>query len=117
MQFGRCGDYLSVSRITGPRHNLLQLKLGEGLPLQPVCECLDAKHQKQYEPLCESKIIAAVFDGLAKANQRFGTSYAVAQIRYIDSDSKPETIYSEMTLKLIEHLHTGGNLGQAESAF
>lgn len=115
MQFVQCGDYFSVSRIAGPRHNLLQLKLGEGTQLRPACECLDAQNHKQYEPLCESEILAAVIDGLKKANQQFGTAYVVAQIRYIESDSKPERIYSEMTQKLIEHLHTGGSFLQGES--
>lgn len=40
MHFVRLGEYLAVSRITGPRHNLLQLRLEVGEQHEPICECL-----------------------------------------------------------------------------
>lgn len=108
MHFVRLGEYFAVSRITGPQHNLLQLRLCEDEQGQPSCEQLPPQGECRHEPLIESKIISSVIEGAAEANQRLGTSYAITHIRYIENDTKPEVVYGYMAMKLIEHLHAGG---------
>lgn len=110
MHFTQLDEYIVVSRITGPRHNLLQLRLCEGRQKQPFCEKLPSANTCKHELLAESEVIASICAGVAEANQRLGTGYAVTHIRYIDSDTKPESIYGEMAIKLIEHIHGRGGI-------
>lgn len=108
MHFVRLGEYLAASRITGPRHNLLQLRLGVGEQHEPICECLAPQGACNHEPLVEADIVSRVLEGTSEANRRFGTSYAVTHIRYVRNDTKPEVIYGVLAFKIIEQLHVGG---------
>lgn len=56
MHFVRLGEYLAASRITGPRHNLLQLRLEVGEQHEPICECLPPQGACNHEPLIEAEI-------------------------------------------------------------
>jgi hypothetical protein len=115
MQFIRVGEFLAVSRITGPRHNLLQLRLSNQPQGIPVCECLPPIGQCQHEPLEESELVANVLQGVSDANSRHGTSHSVSHIRYVKNDTKPEVVYAYMALKLIEHLESGGEFTRAQN--
>ena len=108
MHFVRIGEFLAASRITGPRHNLLQLRLGSGLQADPICERLPARGGCAREPLNESAIVSSVLEGVAEANSRLAFNYAVTHIRYVEDDTKPEALYAYLALKLIEHLHSDG---------
>jgi hypothetical protein len=108
MQYARIGEYLSVTHISGPTHNLLQVCLGSGSQAEPVCEQLPAVGKCVHEPLDEQALVAYVLKGVAEANVRFGTSYSVTHIRYVRNDTRPEAIYAHLSSKLIEHLESGG---------
>ena len=108
MHFARLDDFLTVSRITGPRHNLLQLLLAEGSQQQPICECLPPQGGCKHEVLDQSELVSSVLEGVEEANKRLGTSYSVTHIRYVENDTKPEVVYGYMAMKLLEHLHAGG---------
>lgn len=108
MQFIRLGEFLAASQISGPKHNLLQVRLGSGLQGKPLCEKLPPIGQCTHESLDEELLVSTVIEGLAEANKRLGTNHSIAHIRYIENDTKPEVIYGYMCLKLIEHLETGG---------
>lgn len=108
MHFVRHGEYLAASRITGPRHNLLQLRLGVGEQHEPICECLPPQGACNHEPLVEAVIVASVLEGTSEANRRFGTSHVVTHIRYARNDTKPEVVYGLLALKILEQLHVGG---------
>lgn len=109
MHFGRSGEYLTVSRITGPKHNLLEVRVDGVLrDERPICECLPPRGACSHEPLNEADVIDAVLEGVAEANRRLGTSYAVTHMRYVQGDTKPEEVYGYMALKVLERLHSGG---------
>jgi len=100
MHFVRLGEFLAASRITGPKHNLLQIRLGSaGGP--PVCERLPAKGGCKHAPLTEDQL---------------GAAYAVSHIRYIENDTPPEVVYGFMAMRIVEHLHNGGEFTQGASA-
>jgi hypothetical protein len=116
MQFLRIGKFLAASRISGPRHNLLLLRLSQVPQGIPVCECLPPVGQCQHEPLDESELIANVLQGVGKANSRHGSHHSVAYIRYVKNDTKPEVAYAYIALKLVEHLESGGEFTPAQNA-
>lgn len=105
MQFVRIGEYLAVSRITGPSHNLLQVRLRSESGEAPMCECLPS--QESGARLDAELLVANVLAGIAEANEKFGVHYGVTHIRYIATDSKPESVYRQLAFKIIEQLETG----------
>lgn len=108
MQFVKFGEFLAVARITGPTHNLLQIRLSNS-PQEPlVCECLPATNACRHAHLDEAAIIKAVIGGIAEANQQLGSTYTISHIRYVENDTKPEAVYGFMAKRILEHLHSGG---------
>ncbi|MBN3002290.1 hypothetical protein JW897_00935 [Chromobacterium alkanivorans] len=116
MHFVRLGAFLAATMITGPKHNLLQIRLGTGVQGTPTCECLPSHGECQHEPLIEEEIIAHVLEGTSEANSRLATSYTVSHIRYVQNDTKPEVVYGYLTLKIIEHLQAGGVFQESQNA-
>jgi hypothetical protein len=115
MQFSRVGEFLAAIQITGPRHNLLQLRLSEAPQGIPVSECLPPVGQRKHAPLDESELIASVLQGVSEANSRHGSHHSVTHIRYVEDDTKPESIYAHLALKLIDHLEAGGEFKKAQN--
>lgn len=107
MNFTRVGDFLAVSRITGPKHNLLQVKLDQGPQNAPRCEQLPAIGSCRHEPLNEPELVASILDGMSLVNMELGTGYCVTHIRYVENDTKPEAVYGSMVVDLIRHLESG----------
>jgi hypothetical protein len=116
MQFVRLGAYLAVTRITGPSHNLLQIRLGPGSRERPECECLPAQGNgnPEKEPLDELKIVAGVLEGVDAANKMFGCKHEVTHIRYVEGDSRPESVYAYLATKIIEQLESGGEFIESQ---
>ena len=112
MQFTKIGDFLAASRITGPTHSLLQIKVGEGIQDVPICEILTLKNPCTHEPLDENMIVSEILNAVEDWNQRHGSKYVVTHIKYVQNDSKPETIYGFLASKIIEHLENGGEFVQ-----
>lgn len=108
MQYVQFGEYLGVVRITGATHNLLQVRLQRAAQGTPVCERLAPVGPAAHKALSESVIITSVVAGVALANVRRGSGYAVTHIRYVPDDSGPEAIYSELACGIVEHLVSGG---------
>jgi hypothetical protein len=115
MQFTRVGEYFAVSRITGPSHNLLQVRLAVGPQGAPVCEKLPPVGQCVHEPLNEQALVACVLEGVAEANSKLGTTFSVVAIRYVENDTKPEKAYAYMAYKLVERLAGGQEFASASS--
>lgn len=108
MQFMRLGEYFAVSMVSGPKHNLLQIRLSTEVQEVPVCEMLSAVGKCNQRPLDPEAVVARVLEGLTEANARLRTSHSVTHIRYVEDDTGPEDVYCHMCLKLIEHLDSGG---------
>jgi hypothetical protein len=108
MQYIQSGEYLGVVRITGPTHNLLQVRLQRAVQGTPVCERLPPVGPAVRKALSESAIMASVLAGVALANERRGSGYAVTHIRYMPDDSGPESMYCELACGIVEHLVSGG---------
>ncbi len=103
--------------ITGPKHNLLQIRLGAGVQDKPACECLPPKGGCCHEPLVEAEVIASVVKGVVEANLRLGTAHTVTHIRYVQNDTKPEIVYGYLALKILEHLKSGGVFAEGKDEF
>jgi hypothetical protein len=115
VQFSRVGEFLAASQITGPRHNLLQIRLSQAPQGVPVAECLPPIGPSKHEPLDESELIASVLQGVSEASSRHASHHSVTHIRYVGNDSKPESVYAYLARKLVEHLESGGEFKQAQN--
>ncbi len=118
MQYVSVEGFLGVSRITGPAHNLLQIRLGGGLQGTPVCEEIGPVSHGSSRELRKSEVVEAVLRGIKRANRELRTAYVVTHIRYVANDTKPESAYAELAGKIVEHLENGGDfiVGQRSSA-
>lgn len=108
MHFIKLGEYLAASMITGPKHNLLQIRLATSATEPLHVKCLPPQGECKHEPLDEKALVAAVQEGVAQANKELGASYAVSGIAYVQNDTKPEIVYGFMTLSILRHLHSNG---------
>jgi hypothetical protein len=105
MHYSRVGHFLSASRITGPKHNILQLELGASAGGSPAVERLGASDANA---LSEEAVVAAVMEGVAAANQRFAQSWAVSRLRYAPADSGPEAVYAHLAYSILATWEAGG---------
>lgn len=48
-------------------------------------------------------LAVALLEGVVEANARLDTELAVAHIRYVGDDSRPESIYRFMASELVQH--------------
>ncbi|MEI2431629.1 hypothetical protein RDV84_10615 [Lysobacter yananisis] len=108
MFYSRQGEYLTVSRITGPRHNLLQLRLTQDPNAEPRVERMPAVGTCVHGPLSDQAVLDAVMAGIAHANAELGTAYAIDRARFIDNDCPPEGVYGMLAALVIRRLHSGG---------
>lgn len=105
MHYSRVGHFLSASRITGPKHNILQLELGAAAGGSPAVERLGASDANA---LSEEAVVAAVMEGVAAANQRFAQRWAVSRLRYAPADSGPEAVYAHLAYSILATWEAGG---------
>jgi hypothetical protein len=108
MQYVRLGEFFAVSRITGPSHNLLQMRLSNSPQGPIICEQLSATGVCRHGTLNEDAIAMAVLEGVTLANSQLGSSYVVSHIRYVENDTPPETVYGMLAVKILQHVHSGG---------
>ena len=116
MQYVRLGEFLAVARITGPTHNLLQIRLASVVDEPLVCERLQATGGCRHAPLNEEELVQSVLNGVAETNQHLGTAYVVSHIRYVENDTPPESVYGHLAGCILEHLHAGGEFEPGISA-
>jgi len=116
MQYVRLGEFLAVARITGPTHNLLQIRLATFDEEPLVCERLQASGGCRHTPLNEEALVQSVLEGASETNERLGTSYVVSHIRYVENDTPPESVYGHLAGCILEHLHAGGEFQPGISA-
>jgi hypothetical protein len=122
MQFNRVGDYEVITRITGPHHHFLGLRLapGGGASLAwstnvlasemhcraPLVEAVSLSGEVRRTEVRDDfkRIVDEVTQGLCAANAHLGTDYEVAAVRYCDADPPVPGIYADLAEQLVEHL-------------
>jgi len=107
MHFGKIDGFISASRITGPRHNLLQMIVAEGATEEPAFEFLPAVGSCTHPSLDSAAIVSAVQEAIGRVNEQLGTSYAPTRIRVPVNDTPPEIAYGVLAAAIVERLHRG----------
>lgn len=77
------------------------------------CEKIGNLTEGNENLLDENDVVAAVLEGLAKANERFRKNYAITNIRYAETDTKPESIYSVLCQELVNQLETNNDFARS----
>jgi hypothetical protein len=116
MHFTRHDEYFAVTRIAGPRHNLLQLRFGTESRDEPVCECLPPIGTCEHAPLDPQALVEHVQAGVDEANERFGSAHRVTHIRYVENDTGPEEVYALLASSIVERLETDGEYASTWAA-
>lgn len=107
MHFGSVDGFLYVSRITGPTHNLLQLKLSKVPEAGMFCDELPATGSCSHGKLDRAKIEDAVKAGVASANAASGTELHPIHIRYVANDTGPEDVYRLLAEAIVSKVAAG----------
>jgi hypothetical protein len=109
MRFGRHDECDVVTRISGPLHHYLGLRLvqdqGAG-QIDPILEDLSSATKPLPVPLPPTAVdlVITVRKALQAANERLGTRYAVERILFCSSDQYLKNVYRELTESLVEHV-------------
>ena len=105
MQYVFDGEFYTVAKITGPRHNMLALafcKIDQGV------EVIDLKKSDdEVVNFLPDEIERQVLIGLKEINKELGTNYSVNKIEFISSDSLSNVIYTELTKQIVGRLQSG----------
>ncbi len=103
MQFVHVGSSFRVTRITGPKHNLLGIEFweGEAAPEPPIVETLGPEKQCR-DSLPSDEVCKNVLLGVSDANQKYGTSFAVKRIQFVPIDSPPPLTYRALAHAIVE---------------
>ena len=107
MQFAYDGTFHKVARITGPTHNMLSLRLIDGLG-SSAPSVVNIGNQGS---LNGGAVASAVLAGVAEANRRFDAHYSVAVLRYCEDDTPPESIYQLLAFSIVERLVADPSFG------
>lgn len=106
MHFSRDGDWYQATRITGPSHNLLALKLSEPGASEPIVERLSVSNEA---PVIDADDVQRqVLEGVTEANAELGTNYHVAAIRFVTTDTPSFSIYRSLAKVIVEKLAQEG---------
>jgi hypothetical protein len=107
MRFTKVGNLEVVTRITGPTHHLLGMALAPAPTSEaPILERVSLAHpQAEVEPIDPAReICREVLTAVQETNDRLGTSFGVARIRYCADDPPVAGIYGRLAHALIEHV-------------
>jgi hypothetical protein len=109
MRISQDGSFYQISIITGPTHNLLRIQfVRAGVPASPTIEVLPSTGECHHAPLDSGKILREVLEGVERANTERGTNFAVAKVQWVENDTPPESTYSFLARRLVEHLAEEG---------
>jgi hypothetical protein len=121
MRFARRGECDVVTRIAGPLHHYLGLRLiqdqGTG-PIDPTVEDLSPPAGSRPLPLQPTVVdlVTTVLEGLKAANDRLGTRYTAEKIIFCSSDQYRKETYKLLTEALVEHVSQKENHLPQEAA-
>lgn len=90
------GAFYRASRVTGPTHNVLELRFVDAAQeagATPGVEALPPVGPGRHEPLGPETVLRAAVGGVEEANRDFGAGLRVALVRYASDDTPPERAY------------------------
>jgi hypothetical protein len=106
MRFTKVDDLDVVTRITGPTHHLLGVAFAPvSTPVSPILERVSLDRPRaEVEPFDpERGVCREVLAGVREANERLGTHFGVARIRYCADDPPVPGVYHRLAQALVEH--------------
>ena len=95
MLFDRDGEWHMVARVTGPRHNLLGLRLSAVPVASPLVERLSGIPSEQ--GVTAEEVLAQVTETVDAVNVETGSDHKLAAIRYVATDTPSRDAYRLMT--------------------
>jgi len=107
MQYVYDGVFFKAVKITGPKHNLLSLSLGESNDItvtklgDEAVSCIES-----------NDVLRQVKEGLNDINIELGTNYSINEIQFVCSDTPSGNIYNELTKKIILRIHEDGEFSR-----
>ncbi|CAN7521517.1 hypothetical protein [Polaromonas sp. LjRoot131] len=100
MNFQQIGEYLVATRITGPTHNMLQLQFASHPNSSPSIDVLPGVGPNQ-GALNSQEVLRQVIAGVEAANIEFKCDYRVGRVRFVENDSRPESVYKELAAFIV----------------
>lgn len=99
-----------VSRITGPTHNRLALRLAQGTAqmdlhvevLPPVGEC------RHHNGLTADETLPAILEGISEANRELGTDYVATYAEIVENDTRQSGVYAYLARHIVRTVHSQG---------
>lgn len=61
-----------------------------------------------------AKVLDAVQEGIAEANAIYGTDFQASEIHHVEDDARPESLYKQMVMNLIEQIVTGAEFNASQ---
>jgi hypothetical protein len=107
MHFSTDGTFYNVARITGPTHNLLGIRFA-GRRRREGDPSIEALRDVPAPKLAADEVLREVLTGVAEANARNGTVYAVEVVRFVPDDTPPVSIYRVLAAEIVGRLAQGG---------
>jgi hypothetical protein len=102
MQFILDKGVYKVTRITGPEHNFLEIRLADVGQKVDVVQ-LAAKNGGRRQ-IDRDDVLAQVCQGLLEANAELGKTYAISQVFLVASDTPSKSVYRYLTVELIRRI-------------
>ncbi len=107
MTFSIVDGRFQVSRITGPTHNLLGLRLSKQPAFGVMIVKLPPVHPGRHNPIDEAQLQIAVMAGVEAANRECGTEWHVAEIAYVEDDTPAFSQYQICANAVVKRLASG----------
>jgi len=99
MNVTKVGEVFKVAKISGPKHNFLGMIVSEK-PLNEVAMVPFTKDNEK-SVIDESRLFAAVSEGIELENLERGTRLFAHRIEYVTSDTPVYRIYTELARAII----------------
>jgi hypothetical protein len=115
VQFSKVGDRLQASRITGPTHNFLGLRVDVAMPERLLIARLQPIGKRGPSGIDEAKLVEAVMAGVARANSENGTSWHIVEITYVEDDTPVYGQYEICAHAIVQRLSRGEPFIQSAS--
>ncbi|HEY0074605.1 MAG TPA: hypothetical protein VGB77_10920 [Abditibacteriaceae bacterium] len=115
MTFSKSKNFYLVSHITGPTHNLLIVNvIQSNKRVEPIIKSLSPDGSCGCGPPDANAVLNNVLRGAKEANDQLGTNYKVLEVRFIENDSRIETVYAYLVRKLIERIESNGAFNESK---